>query len=176
MSRRDFRIALSAAGGNFGDEFFARAPDDLLDDLAIEYTALFLGPGGHVSPYASVYLDGDHGSLMGPTTSWVQDFITAAGFDYREDYHGLPDHIAVELELMRRMAESEAEAGDESDFDRASKCHRIQRAFIDNHLALWVPRFCDEVIAVADLPFYRELAKVTRDFINDEVASADILN
>ncbi|MBC8412973.1 molecular chaperone TorD family protein, partial [bacterium] len=52
---------LSEMGVNIDDEFFARAEDELIEDLAIEYTRLFLGPGQHISPHESIHNERDDG-------------------------------------------------------------------------------------------------------------------
>ncbi len=49
--------ALSAAGVALDGAFLERAKAGVIEDRAVEYTRLFIGPGGHVAPYASVHLD-----------------------------------------------------------------------------------------------------------------------
>jgi TorA maturation chaperone TorD len=41
----------------------------------------------------------------------------------------------------------------------------MERRFLDEHLSRWVPAFCDKVMAAAELSFYRELAGLTKRFI-----------
>ncbi len=63
-----FGQVLSDLGVNLGDEFHAKPKEELLEDLAVEYTALFLGPGQHISPHESVHHerpDGKWGKLWG---------------------------------------------------------------------------------------------------------------
>jgi len=141
-----------------------------VEALAVEYARLFIGPGDHVAPYASVHLGGDGASLWGEKTAWVKNFIEDAGFDYRPDYHGLPDHIAVELEFMQAMTAEEAAALEKGDGERAARIRRAETAFVTEHLATWAPAFCRQVIDRAELPFYRALARVTAGFIASEAA------
>ena len=49
----------------------------------------------------------------------------------------------------------------------------LEKMFIDDHLFRWVPRFCDKVTEDAKLSFYREMAKLTKSFIELEKASID---
>ena len=60
----------------------------LARDLAVEYAALFLGPGGHISPHESVHVD-DGGQLLSEATMAVKNYIEACGFEYDPDYHEL---------------------------------------------------------------------------------------
>lgn len=166
-----FQEALEATGAGEailpnGDE-----AESLLEDLAVEYTRLFIGPGDHVAPYAAVYLGGEGASLWGPETAWVKNFIEAAGFDYRPDYHDLPDHIAVELEFMREITANEGAAVERGDQALAEMLRRIEEEFLTDHLAKWVPAFCSQVRDRAALPFYRVMARLTEGFICADVVA-----
>ena len=147
---------LSGLGIQLGDEFFKKPEQELLEDMAVEYTRLFLGPGKHISPHESVHQQGDdaqHGQLWGETTVEVKKFIESAGLDYRSEYKGLPDHISVELEFMQQVTLREEQAWKEGDKDRALYCLKIEKGFIEEHLVRWVPLFCDKVIKDAELSF-----------------------
>ncbi len=166
-----FAEVLEAAGAHLGAEL-ARQPEEvLLEDLAAEYTRLFLGPGRHVRPFAATYLDGESASLCGPTTAWVRDFMERAGFELAPGHRNLPDHVFVEMEFMARMAAREAEAVEAGDSAAASQSRHIQREFLETHLGRWLPRFCARAAEDADLSFYRELARLAGHFLDSELAS-----
>ena len=168
IEKPEYLRSLSAAGVTFGLDFFARPKQKLLEELAVEYAWLFIGPGGHVAPFASVYLGGEGGALWGPSTVWVKEFIASAGFDYRPEYHGLPDHVGVELEFMQHVTAQHASAAEQSDADAEAECRRIEEEFVAGHLARWLPEFCQKTIERATLPFYRELAGLAAGFIESE--------
>jgi TorA maturation chaperone TorD len=44
----------------------------------------------------------------------------------------------------------------------------MEKMFIEEHLIKWVPVFCDRIISEAELSFYREIAKVTKNFMEFE--------
>ncbi len=166
-----FAEMLEAAGAHLGEEL-ARQPEEvLLEDLAVEYTRLFLGPGRHVRPYAATYLDGAGASLCGPTTVWVRGFMERAGFAFAPKHRDLPDHVSVELEFMARMAAREAEAVEAGDAAGVRQSRRIQREFLETHLGRWLPQFCGHAAEHAELSFYRELARLTGHFLDSELAS-----
>jgi len=162
---------LSGMGAGLGDDFLKRADDGLKEDLAVEYTRLFLGPGRHISPHESVHHerdDGDWGGFWGRSTVEVKKFIEAAGLEYHSGYSGLPDHISVEFEFMQQAVKREARARAEKDNQGALYCMSMEKKFIEEHLIRWVPIFCDKVIAEAELSFYREMARVTKYFMEFE--------
>jgi len=157
-------------GASLGDEFYRKPIPLLTESLAIEYTRLFIGPGSHISPHESVFVnvDGSEGGLWGEKTVEVKKFIETAGFDYLPDFSGLPDHIGAELEFMQKLAETEAHLWSDCEAERADWCLKVQKKFVDEHLSKWVPDFCEKVIEKAEMPFYTEMAKVTRSFIEFE--------
>ena len=165
---RQFLESLSAAGVVLDRDILERPEYELLEDLAVEFTQLFVGPGNHAAPYASVHLGGDGASLWGESTAWVKAFIESAGLEYQPDYHDLPDHVSAELEFMQRVTAREARAADESDGDTVADCRRIGDEFVRGHLAKWIPAFCKAVTGRTELPFYREMARLTEGFIRSE--------
>ncbi len=145
--------------------------EKLIEDLAVEYARLFLGPGKHISPHESIHHkreDGDWGTLWGADTVDVKKFIEATGLSYEADYKGMPDHISVEFEFMAALARREAQAWAENDEAIARSCVAMQKKFLEEHLTHWIPDFCEKVSQQAELPFYRAVAELTRGFIEFE--------
>jgi TorA maturation chaperone TorD len=136
-----------------------------LNDLVLEYTRLFIGPGKHVSPYESVYRKNED-ALWSEATVEVKNFIEASGLEYSCNWHGLPDHIGVELEFMHRLACHEREARANGDQKAAMRCLEFEKRFIGEHLSKWVPAFCDKVKEESRTAFYGEIAELTRQFID----------
>jgi len=165
-----FSGVFTELGVDLGNEFYDKPEAELLEDLAIEFTRLFIGPGSHISAHESVFinLDGGEGDHWGPATIAVKKFIETAGLDYEPSYAGLPDHVSVELEFLQRLAEWEAGKWSEGDAESAKGCLSVQKKFIIEHPIEWVPKFCDEVVKKTELPFYREMAKLTKSFLEYE--------
>lgn len=167
-----FLGVLANLGLDLNGDFIQKPEDELLNDLAIEYARLFLGPGKHISPHESVHYqrdDGKWGQLWGESTVEVERFIKATGLSYEADYKGMPDHISVEFELMEALARQEAIALSENDKTKARRCLDVQRKFLEEHLIRWIPFFCEKVIKEAELPFYRAFAELTLRFINFDI-------
>jgi TorA maturation chaperone TorD len=150
------------------DTGFLEGPDKtLLEELAVEFARLFLGPGPHISPHESAQSENAE-QLLGPQTRAVERFIQGAGFDYTPDFHGLPDHISVELEFMADLARLEGEAWDKGDFDAALNCLEYEKDFLETHLGQWAPGFCRKVEEQAELPLYGAMARLTAAFLTQE--------
>ena len=153
------------------DIFSKKDQDQLLEDLAVEYTRLFLGPDKHISPHEAVHHqrdDGDWGVHWGGSTVDVKKFIETTGLEYKQEYSGMPDHISVELDFMKEAAGREAQALEEKDWEGALYCQKMEKKFIYDHLIKWIPAFCDKIISQAEISFYGDLADVTKNFINLE--------
>jgi TorA maturation chaperone TorD len=74
----------------------------------------------------------------------------------------------VELEFMQQVILREEQARQADDKDMALLCLENEKKFIKEHLVRWIPIFCEKVIQEAELPFYREMAGLTKKFIEFE--------
>ncbi len=166
----EMKTVLTSVGITLEGDFWDRPEALLLEELAVEYTALFLGPGGHISPHESVQTE-QQGSYWGDATTAVRNFITETGIEYRADYRGIPDHISIELEFLAELARRESVAWQQGDLPAAINCLEYQRDFIDEHLGRWVERFCNKVMQIAELPFYRDIAQLTTEFVSSETVA-----
>ncbi len=174
-----FLGVLSDLGIKLDNSFSYKPEAELLEDLAVEYTRLFLGPGKHISPHESVHHqreDGQNGKLWGASTVETKKFIESLGLSYKPEYTGLPDHISVELEFMQQITLREEQAWAEGDKNTALKCLKKEKEFIEEHMARWIPSFCEKVIQEAELPFYHEVAALTKKFIEFENEEIKRLN
>lgn len=185
IRKPDFSKVLSAIGFALGEEFQENPPDQLAEDLAIEYTRLFIGPGPRISPHESLHLvaaDASENALWGRETVQVKRFVEAAGLNYDEGFSGLPDHISAEFELMQKLAERESQAWSEGEENAAGSCQNAQKQFFTEHLIKWIPVFCDKVMENTELTFFHQMAAVTKDFMELEREnladrdSKDVLN
>jgi len=163
---------LSELGMAWAEEISQKPEEELLDDLAVEYARLFLGPGKHISPHESVWEQrkgGQRGQLWGESTVEVKRLVESVGLHCAPEYSGLPDHLSVELEFMQQMTLREEQAWQEGDKETALHCLRIERKFLEEHLSCWIPVFCEEVMTEAELPFYSDMAALTRNYIEFEM-------
>ncbi len=142
-----------------------------LTDWRVEYARLFIGPGGFpCPPYESVYRerreDGSFGNLMGETTLRVREIYRQAGLDLGTKQ--LPDYHCTELEFMGYLVAQEAEQYLAQDVRRAGLWQDIQESFLQDHMAAWLPEFCQDVQRETTLSYYQGLAQITAAYINIE--------
>ncbi|MCP4627815.1 MAG: molecular chaperone TorD family protein [bacterium] len=171
IKTQQFQEVLSSLGVKLNKGFFQDSEKELLENLAIEYTRLFVGPGKHISPHESVHHKKEgvqSGQLWGELTGQVKNIIESSGLEYKSEYTGMPDHISVELEFMQQFVQREAQAWEADDDEAARLCLKNEKNFVDQHLSGWIPSFCEKVSSAAEMPFYREMARLTRSFIEFE--------
>ena len=171
LAGREFSNALNAHSLSLDDVFESTPCEQLAEDLALEYTRLFIGPGSHISPNESMHTEarfGEPNALWGHQTVAVARFMAAAGLKIEESFSGMPDHLSAEFEFMQQLLLKEAEAWSDADQELASNILKIQNRFYQEHLSQWVSNFCDKVIEMTDHPFYRQFSKVTKDFVEFE--------
>jgi TorA maturation chaperone TorD len=142
--------------------------------LCEQYTQVFVGPGPHVSPYASAHHDHE-GRLWGDSTVWVKRFIETTGLSFRNNWGSIPDHIAIELELMQRLTAHEAQlwlsglsdpSHNNKNLDKQlCQCLHVQEQFLCDHLCVWIPQFCGRVLEASTSIFYTEMVKLTKSVV-----------
>lgn len=140
-------------------------------ELAVERTRLLRGikPGyGPPPAYESVYAGSDEQPLM-QTSVAVARAYAEAGVGLPEEVRDQPDFIGFELDFLRHLTDKEARAWACGDRGEAFKLLEKERAFLDEHAAGWIPRFCDLMFQDAKLDFYRGVARLTKAFVTDEV-------
>lgn len=130
--------------------------------LAREFERLFVGPGPVPCPPYESYWRPDaigtlRGTLMGPCVTDLLALYTALGLQVRRAAAELPDHVAVELEALS------VAAGEPGRPDVLARLY-------DDHIAIWLPRFCDAVAAETAEDYYRLLANETNDRLAAAVA------
>ena len=172
---RDPRLSgvISDLGVDLGEVFYSTPEKELKEALGLEFTRLFIGPDSHISAHESVFaeMDSGMGGLWGARTVEVKKFIETTGLDYKPEFTGVPDHISVELEFMQRLTEWEADKWNQDDRENAEYCQSIQRMFLEQHLLPWAPQFCDVVIAQAEIPFYRAMSELAKNYLEVEQQS-----
>jgi TorA maturation chaperone TorD len=168
-----FMEALSAAGVTLDSEFVEGAEASLLEALAVDFTFLFHGPGGHIAPYESVQTGRDGGELDGRAATAVRHAIEISGFYVDPKARQLPDHISVELEFMAELAREESSAWAQNNIATARDSVARQSEFVKDHLQEWVPEFCRKMRERASTQFYREIAGLLADLVERERAELD---
>ena len=171
LGEPEFSGALHALDLSLDEVFEIFSHTQLVEDLALEFTRLFIGPGSHISPHESMHVEarfGERKSLWGTQTVEVKKFMEGAGLKVDDSFSGMPDHLTAEFEFMQRLLLKEAEAWANEEHELGANILKIEKRFYDEHLSQWVSNFCDEVIDAAGHPFYKQFSEVTKGFIDFE--------
>ena len=147
--------------------------DRLVEELEHEYTRLFIGPGKHVGPHESLHRDDHPPEHWGPSTAEVKRFIEHHGLGYAQGFQGMPDHISAEFQFVSMLADAEADAIEQAEDEKADQARKIQQTFQREHLVRWVPVFCDKVIELTNLGFYRDFARMSKAIVEVDAVELD---
>ncbi len=160
------------AGCTIDPHYYRNKPvEHIEEELACEYAGLFIGPGEHIPPYESIYVPdstGKVGYYWGECTVDMKNWVEHYGLEISEKFDSIPDHISIELEFMQKLIEQERLSRERGDRETTERCIEVEKTFFHKHINSWVPTFCESVIEAANLDFYREAARLTRDFIREE--------
>lgn len=138
---------------------------DWLDEMAAEYQRVF---GMNVYPYEAVFVDREL-LLNTAATDRVVELYHDAGFDASGARVGAPDHLGLELRLMRQLVAREGRARREGHHVAIYAARTLQRRCIAEHLARWAPQCCAGVAGVTREPLYALLATQTVDLVLGEL-------
>lgn len=153
-----------------------------LDDLALDYSALFVVPSPrYVAPYESVYRDawqsrvapgygasaGDtrstliKGLLMGDSTLEVQRCYREAGVFPEGE---IPDHIGNELRFMAYLCLRRATATEDSE-----KLADLQARFRNDHLLKWLDLLGQRIRESESVGFYSLVVQVAEVVLQNDI-------
>lgn len=154
-------------GFDYLREFIAANEDrdvaDVREDLAQEYTSVFVGPRPPVLAHETYYRDDT--DFIGEGLAEVEASYAGAGWKPPEEYPEENDHIAVELAFLRNLV-TRQRRGEVEAFG-------YERVFLDEHLLQWTDEFVEDVEANTDEPFYLAAAHVFAGLVEfeDELAA-----
>jgi TorA maturation chaperone TorD len=139
-----------------------------LGELKIDFARLFVGPYSLLAPpYGSIYLERER-KIMGDSTLDLLETYRHAGVDLSDNFRDAPDHIAAELEFMYFLIFKQVEAIRNSDIEMTLSFIEKQRAFLGEHLGAWVFDFADITEEKAETDFYKNLARATKTFTEQD--------
>ena len=141
---------------------------DTVEQLAIDYCQLFVGPTAHLPPFQSVWESGQFQS--GLTTS-VQTFVEITAYPAESLPSGsMLDHLGIQLDVMGHiLALRSLDAVDE---ETDSEILELANAFLTRHLR-WAGDLLKAAAGRATTEFYRSTIQLTRDFLNIETQAAE---
>lgn len=149
------------------EQFVATISDDneYMNELNRNFTSTFLLGGSSVPTSESVYRSQEHLLKQEPWEK-VMEY-------YRKYQFGIPvsikepeDHVSIESLFMYFLANKCAEAIEQDNSEQADELINTQARFMHEHPLLWVPEFCDKVLAKAgNYLFLSAIALLLKGFI-----------
>ncbi len=145
-----------------GDEFDGRASGKLEN----EYIGLFGHTAqGNCPPFEIEYGEGDDGLQKPHELSDIAAFYRAAGLVHSPGSHEREDFISIELEFMNFLYFKQYSALEKGDMELVTICVDLQKKFLKDHLARWLPAFSNTILKHSENGFYGVLAKLTNQFV-----------
>ena len=162
---REVLLDLQRAGvaGDSIDRLLERssgATKEMADSLRAEYDALFRSEGC-IYASASCWAAGGPAEA-GPPWERALDFYRKHGVRVRSDCAHIADHAGFELYVAALLAGRACEACDAEQIEK--ECAAL-RDLLDGHLLPWMPDYLRAVEHDRRSRFYREAARIAREFL-----------
>jgi TorA maturation chaperone TorD len=137
-------------------------------ELEDRYVSLFVVNSTSVPcpPYESACLEGRGPQAGGELLAEVEREYATAGLALPPATGEPPDHIALELEFLALLCEREAQAWEKRSPRRSLIPLRQQKAFLDRHLAVWLPAFSRRLAAVDGERAYAAIGEQANAFVS----------
>jgi TorA maturation chaperone TorD len=139
--------------------------------VAVEYTALFVGPGKPLAPPWETCYRGTDEYVFGESTFAMREVLRRHGLAQNNASNQLEDHMG--LELLYLSVSSERIAAHEPSQDELVE----QRAFIDEHPLAWVQGFQERIRENGRVGYFAGLLEVAwgmleldREFLDEEIS------
>lgn len=170
---RDFLAALrtpearSELGLQFDEDFTEPPLDQLQDALACEYATLFTTAGG-CPPVESSRLTG---RFQQEPFHDVKATYQRCGFELQQGRFAVfEDQLGVELTFVAMLLENQAATLARGDVATAKRLEKEIKRFWATHLGRWVRGYASLLERATEHSFYREIARLLRDFAEAELA------
>ena len=134
--------------------------EETLTNLSRDWTRLFRGvvKDGILPPYESLYRPE---RLQKKPAQEINRLFSKMGILVPEEWHQPSDYIGVELDFMRFLCEKEWRLRNEGEPDALREALEGEKSFLKDHLALWIPIFCERMLGEAQENYYLGIAHLT---------------
>ncbi len=141
---------------------FQQSLNENLDNLAVDYAQLFIGPDIlKVPPWASIYMDKEQ-IVFGEQSVYVQKFYEKYHMQWQNNTQEPSDHLALELQFIGTILTHLDQAEDEG--TQQYILHDLG-LFLQDHLLPWAPQCLEKVQQHAKTDFYKISAKLASGVI-----------
>ena len=146
--------------GTLSQAYENRDSNTVMHELRCENTRLFLGDRPLVENSEGPWrkrAKGKQGAalIVNSYSVEVADFMRSCGIERKAGYNDCIDYVENEFEFAAMLTEQGEGALEQLE------------EFIAGHLKIWLPGFCDDVIAQTKTPYYRVLCELTDKLVDE---------
>jgi len=141
-----------------------RNDEETLKNISKDWTRLFRGVvrDGMLPPYESLYRP--ERPQKKPAQE-INRLFSEMGIRVPEEWHQPSDYIGVELDFMRLLCERERQEREKMEMVAHREVLEIEKSFLEENLALWVPIFCKKMLQQAHEDYYRGVSRLTAGLV-----------
>ena len=141
-----------------------RTDEEILTNLSQDWARLFRGVvrDGILPPYESLYRPE---RLQKKPVQEINRLFSKLGVQVPEEWHQPSDYIGVELDSMLLLCERERQGREKKEMDALRQVLEIEKSFLEDHLALWAPIFCEKMFQQAHEDVYRGISLMTKGLV-----------
>ena len=152
--------ALARAAARAGSEGSAG-----VDRLGGSYNRLFVGPAKpEAGPWESLHR-GKEGTLFCQTTLDVRRCYVEQGLIPQSYPHVADDHVALEIDFVRRLGERARDAWTAGDRSAATEALGASQEFLGDHLGVWIGPWAEALEQAPHGELYREAARLLEAYV-----------
>ncbi|WHY84281.1 molecular chaperone TorD family protein [Neobacillus novalis] len=155
-------------GGKILDDFFQHLNLEQIKREQQEFQRLFIGPGPLGAPPWESYYRSREQLLFEEWTYQIRERYHRFGLQYCKENNEPDDHLLLELEFMVYLSDLCLFATKDH---RLDKLLATQISFLEEHLLIWIPYFCEKVIENTSSQLYLGAAMLLEDFLSFDLES-----
>ena len=106
---------------------------------------------------------------MQESTIAVRRKYLKAGLIMKRLYSIPDDHLVSEFEFMYYLCNKSYEEFIGRKNEKSVNFLQMQEEFLEQHLSIWIPDFCESIINSTNNDFFKGMAFFTRDYINEDM-------
>lgn len=153
--------------GTLSQAYENRDSNTVMHELRCENTRLFLGDRPLVENSEGPWrkrAEGKQGAalIVNSYSVEVADFMRSCGIERKAGYNDCIDYVENEFEFAALLAEGPASLA-----EQGRDPFGLLEEFAASHLKLWLPGFCNDVIAQTRTPYYRALCELTDKLVDE---------
>ncbi|MFK9092947.1 molecular chaperone [Bacillus salipaludis] len=155
-------------GGKILCHFFEHLSNEQINKENEEYQRLFVGPGPFAAPPWESYYRSKEQLLFQEWMYQIREQYYQFGLQNIKENNEPDDHLLLELEFMIFLTDLSLQ---ETKSIRILELISSQIHFLEKHLTVWIPFFCERVIENTKSYLYLGAAMLLEDFLIQDLTS-----